>query len=202
MSGEPFVYKPLHGEEISEHIEELGRLRITVFREFPYLYEGTREEELAYLSRYARSPNSLVVLMKHAGKLVGATTCQPLSEETEEFRVPFEEAGIDTDEVFYFGESVILPEFRGRGGGGEFFRLREEQARMIGPYRYTAFCAVDRPNDHPLRPDDYQSLDHYWERKGYAKRPDLVCRFPWKDIDRPEPHEHTLSFWLKEHSVS
>lgn len=197
-----FDYLPLHGTAISEHIEELGRLRITVFREYPYLYEGTPEEEQDYLSRYAANPRSLVVLMRYEGRLVGATTCQPLADETASFRAPFEKAGFDLEEIFYFGESVILPEFRGQGGGGAFFRFREEHAARTGPFRYTTFCAVDRPSDHPLRPAGYRALDDYWSAKGYRKHPELVCTFPWKDVDQPAPTDHTLTFWMKDHSSS
>jgi hypothetical protein len=39
----------LRGREIEPYLQEIAGLRITVFREFPYLYEGDLEYEMAYL---------------------------------------------------------------------------------------------------------------------------------------------------------
>src|SRR5690606_25983955 len=114
------------------------------------------------------------------------------------FQAPFLAAGYDLDEVFYFGESIILPEFRRRGAGHEFFKRREAHAQAVGPFRYTAFCAVDRPADHPLRPKGYVPLDAFWTRLGYAKRPELRCEFEWKEVGEAEPSRKGLTFWVKE----
>ena len=61
----------LHGAAIAPYIDDLARLRLTVFREFPYLYDGTPEYEADYLANYARSGRSLVVLALDDGKVVG-----------------------------------------------------------------------------------------------------------------------------------
>src|SRR5690606_13001995 len=143
----PFTYEELSGEAVRPHLRDLGGLRIAVFREYPYLYDGDPDYEERYLETYANSPRSLVVLLRAGGRLVGATTCLPMADESPEFQAPFLAAGFDLDEVFYFGESIVLPECRGRGAGHEFFRRREAHSQRIGPFRYTAFCAVDRPDD-------------------------------------------------------
>lgn len=193
-----FTYEELHGEALRPHLRELGGLRIAVFREYPYLYDGDLDYEERYLETYVRSPRSLVMLLRHGGRLVGATTCLPMADESPEFQAPFLAAGYDLGEVFYFGESIILPECRGQGAGHEFFRRREEHARRTGLFRYTAFCAVDRVADHPLRPAGYAPLDGFWTRLGYAKRPELRCQLEWKETGEDAASAKTLSFWLKE----
>ena len=70
----------------------------------------------------------------------------PLADEAPEFRKPFLDAGLAVDNYLYFGESIVLPEWRGVGLGKEFFARREEHARRLG-LTATAFCAVDRPED-------------------------------------------------------
>ncbi len=40
MTVSDFDYKRLSGSQIAPYIDELAQLRITVFREFPYLYDG------------------------------------------------------------------------------------------------------------------------------------------------------------------
>lgn len=198
MPSDPFHYEELRGEALRSHLRDLGELRIAVFREYPYLYDGDLAYEEGYLETYLRSPRSLVVLLKAEGRIVGATTCLPMSDEGPEFQAPFLAADFDLDEVFYFGESIILPEWRGRGAGREFFRRREAHAERIGPFRYTAFCAVARPPDHPRRPEGYRPLDEFWSGLGYAKRPDLVCELEWKELDETTASRKRLEFWLRE----
>ena len=44
----------LHGAEIARHVDALAALRITVFREWPYLYEGSPQYETRYLQTYLK----------------------------------------------------------------------------------------------------------------------------------------------------
>ncbi|MCB1087872.1 MAG: GNAT family N-acetyltransferase, partial [Verrucomicrobiae bacterium] len=141
-----------HGPELEPHLDGLGSLRIAVFREYPYLYDGDLDYERHYLRTYLESPRSLIVLAFDGETIVGATTCVPMADEGPEFRAPFETAGIAIDEICYFGESILLPEYRGHGIGNAFFERREAHAETLPAMRYTTFCAVDRPDDHPSRP--------------------------------------------------
>ncbi len=186
-----------HGEELTPHLDALGDLRIRVFREFPYLYDGSLEYEREYLRTYLNSSRSLVVLAFDGERAVGATTCLPLRDEGPEFQKPFLEAGYDIDRVCYFGESILLPEYRGLGAGKEFFMRREAHAQTLPGLRWTAFCAVDRAADHPLRPPDYRPLDGLWSKQGYHKQPDLQATFVWKEIGEETESPKTLTFWLK-----
>jgi len=188
---------PLSGPELGPWLDALGGLRIRVFREFPYLYEGTLEYERDYLRIYLEAPDSLVVLVTDAGgNLVGATTCVPMCREGPEFQEPFRKAGIDIGRVCYFGESILLPEWRGRGLGKMFFERREAHARGLG-HDITAFCAVDRADDHPLRPAGYRPLDPFWSSRGYAKLPHLQVTFSWREIGVENETPKTLTFWTK-----
>lgn len=175
----------------------LGRLRIRVFREYPYLYDGNEAYEREYLRIYQDSERSRIFLVTAAdGSLVGATTCLPLEDEGEEFQVPFRSQGYRVGDICYFGESILLPEWRGLGLGKTFFKLREHHARSIGK-THTAFCAVDRPDDHPRRPGTYRPLDSFWIAQGYTQQPDLRAVFHWKDLDEPGESPKTLTFWIK-----
>lgn len=186
-----------HGSELERRLDALGRLRIEVFREYPYLYDGSLEYEREYLKTYCRTDRSLVVLVFDGGEVVGATTCLPLADEGPEFQEAFLKAGYDLSGICYFGESILLPAYRGRGIGKEFFRRREEHARRLG-LRIAAFCAVDRPPDHPRRPAGYEPLDAMWKKQGYTKHPELRATFVWKEIGEAAESPKTLTFWLKE----
>lgn len=101
------------------------------------------------------------------------------------------------ESVFYFGESVLLPEYRGRGIGHAFFDQREAYARALGRFRCTAFCSVDREDDDPRRPPEYRPNDAFWHKRGYRRRAGMTMHLPWKETGRGEVI-HPLTFWLRD----
>lgn len=189
--------KHLSGAELAPWVPDLARLRIAVFRDFPYLYDGTVEYEENYLKTYIESAESVVVLALDGDKVVGASTGLPMADETPEFQKPFLENGYDPQKIFYCGESVLLKEYRGKGIYKQFFTGREGQARKLGRFDWCTFCGVQRPVDHPLRPADYVPLDAIWNKFGYVKHPELRTEYRWKDIDRTEETAHEMMFWMK-----
>jgi GNAT superfamily N-acetyltransferase len=193
----PLRLESLHGPALEPHLDALGHLRITVFRDYPYLYDGSLEYERDYLRTYLSSPDSLVVLAFDDDQVVGATTCLPLRDEGPEFQDAFLKANYDIETICYFGESILLPQYRGQGIGKAFFTHREAHARSLPGIRLTTFCAVDRPANHPLRPPNYRPLDTLWTQQGYTKHPELQATFTWKEIHEPTESPKTLTFWLK-----
>lgn len=189
----------VRGEQIAQYIPVLAWLRITVFHEFPYLYDGSDEYEREYLKTYLRSDESLFVLAKDRNKVIGASSGMPLKLETEEVKAPFIEKRIDPENVFYFGESVLLKQYRGLGIGKAFFQEREKHALSLG-YRTTAFCGVQRPDNHPRKPAGYRNLHSFWEMMGYKAQPDMRTSFSWQDLDEVTSSAKEMMFWLKEHS--
>jgi len=187
----------LSGDKLNQYIPALARLRIQVFRDWPYLYDGDLAYEEKYLKTYIEAPDSVIVLAFDGDKVVGASTGIPLKHETDEVKAPFIDAGYDVDKIFYCGESVLLPEYRGQGAGVAFFDHREEHAQEIGGFDYSCFCGVQRPDNHPRRPDDYVPLDSFWRRRGYEKYPELNTTFSWKELDEDTESPKPMTFWMK-----
>ena len=175
----------------------LGRLRAAVFRDWPYLYDATPDYEAGYLRTYAASPRAAVFVALDGDEPVGMSTCLPLEDETANVTAPFRDKGWDLARFFYFGESVLLPQYRGHGIGVRFFELREEHARAVSACDFAAFCAVQRPASHPARLPDAVSLDAFWRKRGYQFRPDLACTMRWRDLGGPDQVEHRMAFWLR-----
>lgn len=186
------------GEAIRPWVRAVADLRIRVFREWPYLYDGDMGYEQQYLETYIRSRRSVFVLAREDEQVVGAATGLPLEDEEEAFIQPFIDQGYDPASIFYFGESVLLPEYRGQGIGVHFFEEREAHARELGGFRYCCFCAVERPDNHPLRPEGYQPLDDFWKKRGYEPVPELRTHYPWKDIDQAGETAKPMNFWMGE----
>ena len=189
--------KRLSGEALNQFIPELARLRIEVFRDFPYLYDGDPDYEARYLQTYIEAPDSVIVLAFDGDKVVGASTGIPLKYETDDVKAPFIKAGIDVDSVFYCGESVLLSQYRGKGAGVAFFEHREQHAQELGGYEFSCFCGVQRPEDHPRRPSGYKPLDNFWRRRGYEKHPELNTTFSWKELDEEHESPKPMTFWMK-----
>jgi len=186
----------LTGAALDAALDDVARLRIEVFRDFPYLYDGDLDYERRYLEVYRDSARAVLVGAFDGDRLVGAATGTPLADHAEDFAAAFAGTGIDMGTVFYCAESVLLPAWRGRGIGHRFFGLREDHAGRNG-FSRVAFCAVVRPADHPLRPADHAPLDPFWRKRGYAPLAGAVASFRWKDIDQAEETAKPLQFWMR-----
>ena len=185
------------GPQLEAAVPELSRLRVAVFREFPYLYAGDADYEARYLQSYLNTPESLVVLVRDGGAVVGASSALPLQAEQADLRAPWEAAGHDVNRVWYLAESVLLQGYRGRGLGVRFFEERERRGRELG-YEVASFCAVERGADHPVRPADYVPLDAFWGHRGYTKRPELAAQLSWQDLNEESESPKRMVFWTKQ----
>lgn len=183
----------LRGEALHARLDDVARLRCAVFREWPYLYDGDPDYERRYLSAFAAGEGVCVAAFD-ADAMVGAATAMPLTGEHAAFAEPFEAAGHDVGEWFYLAESVLLPAFRGRGVGVRFFEERERAGRERGFERF-CFCAVERPVDHPARPEGYVALDGFWRRRGYRPMEGVTASFDWREIGAAEETPHVMQFW-------
>ena len=188
--------RALRGADLEAALDDVAQLRITVFRDWPYLYDGTLGYERQYLDSYRDNPGALLVGAFHDGRLIGASTSTPMEDHAPEFAAPFQALGIPLDKILYGAESVLLRPFRGIGLGHRFIDRRESHALGLGR-THVAFCSVIRPDDHPARPAIYRSNDAFWLGRGYAPLPDVVARFSWKDLGDTAETEKPLQFWMR-----
>src|SRR3979409_2340841 len=93
--------KSLVGEEMKAVLPALARLRMVVFRDWPYLYDGTLEYEETYLAKLAAAPRGPGLIPRTGGEVGAASTAAPMIEHADEFAEPFEKAGFDLDKIFY-----------------------------------------------------------------------------------------------------
>lgn len=186
----------LSGGELGAALDDLARLRIAVFRDWPYLYDGDLTYERRYLENYRHSAGAVVVGAFDGDVLVGAATGAPMEDHAAEFAAPFAATDLPLPDIFYCAESVLLPNYRGRGLGHAFFDLREAHARALGR-RYVAFCGVQRPADHPARPETYRPLDPFWLARGYQALEGVVADFSWRDVGEAAESQKPLQFWYR-----
>lgn len=189
-------FRTLTGSDVSAALDDLAHLRITVFKEWPYLYDGDLDYERRYMTSYQDNPNAILVGAFAGAQLVGAATGMGLLGHDAAFAQALEGHSADLSEIFYCAESVLLPQYRGQGAGHAFFDHRETFAREQG-YRYSAFCGVIRPTDHPLAPTGYRPLDPFWHKRGYAPVENAIAHLKWRDIGNDDNTAKPLQFWMR-----
>ena len=187
----------LTGDEMPAALSALARLRISEFLDWPYLYNGTLAYEETYLRNFASAQGAVIVVARNGDDIVGVSTGAPLTHHQSEFGEPFKAAGLDIGRIYYFGESVLNPRFRGNGIGHRFFDEREAHARSLATYTHATFCSVVRPDDHPDRPPNALPLDAFWNKRGYTKIDGLVAHFAWPDVGALTETSKPMQFWMR-----
>lgn len=192
----PVTVTTVVGGAIAPYVEELARLRARLLRGWPFLQDGGVDEERARLRGYVESWRSVVSLVHDDRELVGASSGLPLADAPPEVRAGYAAAGIEPEHVFHFGPSILLAGYRGRGLGHCFFDQRESHARSLGGFRYTAFCAVQRPATHPLRPPFGHDHAGFWRKRGYAPRDDVALEIESHEVGQGRVLT-ALQAWLR-----
>ena len=129
----------LTGEGLKSHLTNLARLRIEVFRDYPYLYDGDHDYERKYLSKLGASAGGIIVGAFDGDVAIGAATGAPLADQSPEILQPFVERGDALSQYFYFGESVLRGSYRGQGIGVRFFNCVR---RARGSWASLTPCSV------------------------------------------------------------
>lgn len=189
-------FEIFRGAEIAQVVDDLARLRIEVFRDWPYLYDGDLDYERSYLARYAAG-QSVMVAAYDGLQMVGASTGLSLMEHAKELSTSFDQIDVRQSEIFYCAESVLLRQHHGQGAGRKFFADREAHAHAHG-FTYTAFASVVRPLMHPARPASYRPLDPFWRSLNYAPVEGAITHLSWRDAGKDHETEKPLQIWMKQ----
>jgi GNAT superfamily N-acetyltransferase len=195
LQNEPIRVETRSGAALLPLLPALARLRTAVFRAWPYLYDGDAKQESAHLAEFAASPRAGIVIAFAGDEPVGASTCLPMADESDNVKAPFLAHNIAPERVFYFGESVLLPGLRGQGIGVRFFEAREAHARAVSDADFACFCSVERSPDDPRRPPGWVPLDAFWRKRGYRPMPGFACTMEWREVGHAEETPHRLNFW-------
>lgn len=167
--------KTLYGAAIRPFLPEVARLRIEVFREWPYLYDGDLDYEARYLEVYAQSASAVLVLVRDGERIVGASTGIPLAEESEPFRQPFIEAGIPRRRCSTAANRCFSPLTAAAASTGTFSR----SARPMPAPSGVSAGALSLPSSAiPTIPDALRRTDRSippGKRPDTARRPICAC---------------------------
>lgn len=194
---EAITERLLTGPTIAGGIDDMATLRLDIFLEYPYLYQGRREDELQYLNTYAEAPDACVILAYDGLAAVGAATGMPLVHEDAKMLEAFAGAPFPLDGIYYVGELLFRPAYRNGGLGRALLVRLENHLRSLGSYRTLTCATVERPDDHPLRPHDHIPITRFLARTGFVRLPGVATHFVWRETDGVE-RDHPMQFWIKD----
>lgn len=192
----------LLGAQMEPHLRQVAQMRLEVFREFPYLYQGDLAYEEKYLEGFAQARDALLLVASQGQRLLGVSTSMALAESTdilESAQEALEAHGVPVEACYYYGEILVKPQHRGLGIAGRFYREREALARARG-YRQACFATVVRQPDDPRRDASYFDPSPYWNKMGFVKAPQVAFSYRWptRGLDgQVRDEDHQMVFWFK-----
>ena len=184
------------GSGLKPYLHSIAKLRSDVFKEYPYFEDSQLDRETLYLRKISTSKETIAVLIFDNTTLVGVSLGSPFEIEDPSLHHPFKERKLHVESYFYFGDSVLLKHYRGRGIGHHFFDAREAHVAHYKKFKHICFCVPDCPIRN--QPQDFVPLIDFWRKRGYVHHPEMTCRLSWKKIDEVHPTEHSMSFWIKD----
>ena len=186
----------LSGSAATAKLGEWARLRIEIFSEYPYLYEGATKGEQAYLSTYLRTPRARILGLFEGAHVGGMATMAPL-DACEDFAEDVVKAtGLAPKTCLYVGDIIFEPRYRGRGLFNVCFNAAEDWGRAHGFSHIVAAAIRTSPTDAG-RPQDYRPIAGLFARVGLEKLSgvSMTATYPSTLSHRPEPH--VLEYWHK-----
>ncbi len=192
-----FHVELLTGSSVEPYIEQMIEFRLKYFRVFPYLCEGTREEEMASVMRYIDSPTGHVLALKDenenfGGFLTGISILE--SSYSSEFGAVL----TCPEKTFYIGEMIFAESFRGRDGIQrclEYFHLIKEMG-----YKSVCCITVQRAENHPLKPEGYRDVSSLCKVLGFKKIEQTII-IPWSVIQSDGKAllmDNVMNIWVRD----
>ncbi len=189
----------LKGDAVTPYIKDITELSLIIYKEYPYLYEGTEEEYRPFIEHYASSQNGIACLLFDNEKPVGVAIGMPMNEMREKYQQPLLNVNpkIDFDSLFYLGEFLLLQEYRGQGFGKEMYLELEQAVRKEGYFEKICFCKIEEFDQHPLKPNNYKPLDKFWKKFGFKQCENLNFTVFWRDVFENEDSPHQMIYYMK-----
>ena len=91
------------GTGLKPYLHSVAKLRVEVFKEYPYFEEPDLEGETQLLKKLFLNKESIGVLIFDNTTLVGVSLGYPLSIEEPALHRPFKEKQLNVESYFFFG---------------------------------------------------------------------------------------------------
>lgn len=186
------------GAGIKPYIHSIAKLRSEVLRDYPYFEEPDLNYNTQYLRDISSCKEAIAVLIFDNTTLVGVSLGYPFALERGLFHQPFKEKQLDIATYYFFGESILLKPYRGRGIGHHFFDAREAHVAHLHAFKHICFCVPLQIESSEGRPSDFVPLHDFWRKRGYVHHPEMSIHASKNRTEGAPPQESLMTFWIKE----
>jgi len=195
MAIQNVTFEVLKGSQIKSIEKSFADLRITIFREYPYLYEGDLSTEKHYFDMFG--DNTICITAKDGAAIIGISIGTPLQEVLKRFLEPLTEAHINVKRMFYLADLLVLKSYRGQRIGHALYELFEKEVQKTGQFSTIIVREISKSPDDPKKPSDYHSLDFFWNKRGFKKIDGISQQDKWKAIGDEDISLHTMIYQVK-----
>ena len=186
------------GASIRPYIHSLAKLRSEVLRDYPYFEEPDLNANTQYLKSVTLSKEAIAVLIFDNTTLVGASLGYPLELESPSLQQPFKDRHLEISSYYFFGESLLLKPYKGRGIGHHFFDAREAHVTHFPSFKHICFCVPIHTDSETNKQQDFVPLHDFWRKRGYIHHPEMQTLVLRRKIGDKHPGESKMSFWIKD----
>lgn len=187
----------LKGSEVIPHLKRLIEIRSWFYRDYPYLYDESIEDEENYLSWYGNSENTLLVVAKRNDEIVGAIIGHPLPESLKENKEAFQCTVVSREDLFYLGDNMVIRELKIGNLREQMYWKFENAVQYLKKYKGIVVCEVERDKNDPKKITNDYSDEFTWSSLGFVREPNQIANFSWKEIGDAESSNHQMIFWRK-----
>lgn len=190
------------GMQIMNYIDIVPEIILNTFKEYPYLHSPSLEEKKEYVSWFADHTEGMLIICQDKQKLAGFITGVPI-QAVRDFVVDinslFQKHGFNSDDYYYCGDVIVLPDYQKQGVCSTMFTLFEQQVESWGYKGITLITSI-REENHPLKPKEYRDSESIWQHYGFEKTSIVIKNFQPTVIDAKgtvADRENSFAFWVK-----
>lgn len=201
----PFIITILLGSQIAAFSNSIVFSILETFKDYPYLLQGEFDYTLNYLDEITTCHHGAFAVARVENELAGFLLGCPLKARAQYFSGilnHFQKSKINISDYYYFTDIIVLPSFRNQYIATKLITEYEKQVQSWG-YKGIYLFTVKCKEDHPLRPQNYQDIEYFYEKLGYIKTT-FQTNDTWPTIldanGTVAMREHTLMFWMKKFS--
>ena len=184
------------GSGIKSHLHSIAKLRTSALQDYPYSEAPNLQREMEHIRHISTCKEAIIVLIFDGHTLVGSALGYPLVWAAAELLKPFRDQGRKVESYFFFGESMLLKLYRGRGIGHHFFDAREAHVTHFATFQHICFCVPYKTEEKA--PADFIPLNEFYRRRGYIHHPELAFHQIKHKVGQQTPVEVVDTFWIKE----
>lgn len=187
----------LKGSEAIPYLNKLMEIRLLFYRDYPYLYDGSIEDEENYLRIWSNSENTLLVVAKRNDKVVGVIIGLPFSESPEENKQAFQNLETSPEDLFYLGDNIVIQELKVGNVQKQMYHQFERAVKQLKKYKEIVVCEIERDVNDPKKIANDTFYEFSWNAQGFIREPNQIVNFTWKEIGDSKISNHHMVFWRK-----